>query len=110
MLILSTFLLLADLTPSPTVAAAAEETQIKSIALYYKPECPHSQRVLAYIKKEHLSVPLRNVPQDPEARETLRVVGGHLIVPCLIVDGKAIYEDHAIIKWLSEHKSQLTHE
>ncbi len=97
----SLFCSLAVFTTAPI--AATEQPQVQFIALYYSPKCPHSQRVLAYIRSNNLSIPLKDVTHDKEAKEVLGTVGGYLIVPCLIVDGKAIYEDASIIQWLSEN-------
>jgi glutaredoxin 3 len=94
---------------SSGAAIEQEQPQIESIALYYSPKCPHSQRVLAYMRSQNITIPLKNVTQDKEAKEVLRTVGGYMIVPCLIVNGKPIYQDSDIIQWLSEHKSQLPH-
>jgi len=76
-----------------------------SITLYYLPYCPHSLKVLHYLE-EHPDhrVLLKNVGQDPQAKEELRKVGGNMLVPCLVVNGEAIYNADDIIQWLSTHK------
>jgi glutaredoxin 3 len=106
MILTTLFCFLADLTTAPIVAT--EQSQVQSIALYYSPKCPHSQRVLAYLRSQNLSIPLKDVTRDSAAKEVLREVGGYLIVPCLIVDGKAIYEDATIIQWLSENGKTIS--
>jgi glutaredoxin len=100
MLLASLLLTIGDLAAATT---SSVETQVQSIALYYSPRCPHSQRVLSYMRSQNISVPLKDVTQDSQAKEELRVIGGHLIVPCLIVDGSPIYQDADIIQWLSEN-------
>jgi glutaredoxin 3 len=107
MLLIPLLLLLGDLSPTST-PVIARESQTQSIALYYSPKCPHSQKVLAYLKKENLSIPLKDVTQDSQAKEELRVIGGYMIVPCLIVDGKPIYNDSDIIQWLSENRKTFS--
>jgi len=75
--------------------------------LYYSPRCPHSQKVLSFLRQENITLPLKDVTQDENAKEELINVGGYAVVPCLIIDGKPIYDDNAIITWISDHKSQL---
>lgn len=106
MLLIPLFLIVSDIAPAMTTAATEQNT-VQSIALYYKPDCPHSQKVLAYMRSQNISIPIKNVMQDKEAKEQLRTIGGHMIVPCLIVDGKPIYEDRAIIQWLSDNRKTI---
>lgn len=106
MLLIPLILILADIAP-PTQAARVEEPHIQSIALYYSPRCPYSQKVLSYMREENISIPLKDVTVDAVAKEELKTIGGNSVVPCLIVDGKAIYESDAIIEWLKEHKKAL---
>lgn len=77
------------------------------LLLYYLPWCPYSQRVLDYLKQIHRTVPMKNLQSDPKSKDDLRKVGGKTQVPCLIINGKAMYESAAIIQWLSQNKSIL---
>lgn len=105
---LEIFLLITPFCSIPQAPPAAiEQTRIQSIALYYSPRCPHSQKVLSYLNTTDLSIPLKDVTKSSVAKEELRETGGHLIVPCLIVNGSPIYNDHAIIEWMSDHHDQL---
>ena len=83
------------------------EIPAESVVLYYGEYCPHSKKVLRYLEKENITIPLNDVTKDPNAKNLLVAIGGYAIVPCLIVDGKPIYEDDAIIQWISEHKNSL---
>ena len=107
MLLIPLLLTVGDLATATTSSVSVEEPQIQSIALYYSPKCPHSQRVLAYMRSQNISIPLKDVTQDTQAKEELRVTGGHLIVPCLIVDGRPIYQDADIIQWLSQNLKKI---
>jgi glutaredoxin 3 len=78
------------------------------VTLYYSPQCPYSQKVLTYLKKSKIDIPLKNVKLDNPARDELLEQGGYLIVPCLIVDGQAIYDANDIIDWLSAHQEDLS--
>ena len=51
---------------------------------------------------------MKNVKMDPEAKEELLEQGGHLVVPCLMVDGEPIYDANKIIEWLSAHQEDLS--
>ena|ERR1700733_6266774 len=75
--------------------------------LYYSPQCPYSQKVVTYLKNSKIDIPMKNVKIDNPARKELEEVGGYLIVPCLIVDGEAIYNANDIIDWLSAHQEDL---
>lgn len=73
------------------------------LLLYYKPTCPFCQKVLNFMKTEGISLPLKNVDEHQEGRKELMEIGGKAQVPCLIVDGKALYESDDIVAWLKEN-------
>lgn len=89
------------------ISAIIAEVPAQSVVLYYRDDCPHSKKVLRYLEKENITIPLNDVSTDPDAKNKLIAIGGYAIVPCLIVDGKPIYEDDEIIQWISEHKNYL---
>ncbi|MBT5855809.1 glutaredoxin [bacterium] len=75
----------------------------KDLALYYYDSCPFCQKVLRYMSAHDIEIPLRNTLASPQFREDLRAVGGKTQVPCLVIDGKALYESDDIISWLGNH-------
>lgn len=77
------------------------------VTLYYTPQCPYSQKVLSYLRKLSLDIPMKNVKIDNPARKELEEIGGYLVVPCLIVNGQAIYDANDIIAWLIAHQDDL---
>ncbi len=77
------------------------------LILYYTPSCPYSVKVLNYLKDKRKQVPMKNVSNNPQAKEELRKYGGKLQVPCLFIDGKPLYESNDIIYWLSQHLDVL---
>jgi len=77
------------------------------ITLYYSPQCPYCQKVLSYMRQSGIQIPMKNVKADKAARDELVQRGGYLVVPCLIVDGRPIYDANDIIAWLSAHQSLL---
>lgn len=88
-----------------SLSVATNEKHI--IVLYYTTYCPYSQKVLRYLKKIHKQLPMKNVESDPQAKAELKKTGGKTQVPCLVIDGKALYESDAIIEWLSQHQDEL---
>ena len=78
-----------------------------SLILYYKPNCPYSKKVLDFLKEIGKNVPLKNIDTDSKAKEELLHLGGKLQVPCLFIDGKALYESNDIIDWVNRKKDDL---
>lgn len=74
------------------------------LMLYYSATCPYSQKVLDYLTNIQKTVPMKNVYLDAQAKEELRHLGGRMIVPCLIIDGKPLYDADDIIQWLADNK------
>lgn len=77
------------------------------LILYCSPYCPYSQKVLKYLKKIHKQVPIKNVAGDLQAKAEFKKLGGKMQVPCLVIDGRAMYESNEIISWLSQHQDEL---
>jgi glutaredoxin len=77
------------------------------VVLYYLPQCPYSRQVLDYLEQIGKTVTLKNVQGSEQLKEELVAVGGRAQVPCLVVDGQALYNADAIIEWLSEHQEIL---
>jgi len=75
--------------------------------LYYKKGCPYCEKVFDYLDKLKLDIPLKNIDESSEVRNELISIGGKAQVPCLIIDGKAMYESNDIIKWFSENINSL---
>lgn len=84
-----------------------EDEHLPILVLYYKPSCPYSQKVLTFLKKEHLEVPLKDIEEDEKAKEELLHLGGKVQIPCLFIDGTPLYESEDIIEWLNDKKDLL---
>ena len=76
-------------------------------ALYYYPTCPYCIKVLSFMKKNNLAIPLKNIHEDPRYGHELIKIGGSRQVPCLVIDGKALYESDDIIAWLNNNPDRL---
>ena len=50
-----------------------------------------------------IKIPLKDRDAKPENRQELIKIGGNPQVPCLIIDGKALYESDDIIEWLDKN-------
>ena len=73
------------------------------LVLYHKPSCPFCAKVREYMKSESIDIPLKDISASSEDREELINIGGKQQVPCLVIDGKALYESDDIINWLKEN-------
>ena len=78
-----------------------------SLILFYSPYCPYSQNVLNYLREIRKTLPMKDVKKNSQNRDELLQLGGKLLVPCLVVNGKAIYNSEEIIEWISDHKDLL---
>lgn len=70
--------------------------------LFIMPACPYCQKVLRFMERCSIEMPLRDITCDPDAREELVRAGGKPQVPCLFIDGVPLYESDDIIARLSK--------
>ena len=73
------------------------------LVLYKFDACPYCQYVLQYVAKRGLRIPTRDTRADPGARDELERIGGMTQVPCLVIDGQALYESRDIVAWLEQN-------
>lgn len=74
-----------------------------TLTLYHFMACPYCQRVRDYLAKENITVPLKDTRDNPDYRDELIKIGGKPQVPCLVIDGKPLYESLDIIEWLKKN-------
>ncbi|MDO5044575.1 MAG: glutathione S-transferase N-terminal domain-containing protein [Coriobacteriia bacterium] len=74
----------------------------QDLKLYYKPTCPFSQKVLRYLEDSGVQLELRNTLEGNNQQELIEA-GGKKQVPCLLINGEALYESDDIIKYLKEY-------
>ena len=67
--------------------------------LYVKPGCPFCMKVDRFLDEAGIEIEHRSVAEGTNA-DDLRAIGGKVQSPCLIVDGKAMYESDDIIAYL----------
>ncbi len=94
--------LFADTTSTPSCVQ-----QKPKLLLIYSSRCPHSQQVLSYLRSIHKTLPMEDVLHNAEAKEELRVKGGQMIVPCLLINDQPTYDADVITDWLSKHQDLL---
>ena len=70
------------------------------LTLYYFPTCPFCVLVLDALDRLGLDIPMRDINAEAGARDDLIELGGKSQVPCLIIDGKPMYESGDIVRWL----------
>ena len=70
------------------------------LTLYHFPSCPYCQVVMKCLDRLNLQIPMRDIQAEPGARDELINIGGKGQVPCLIIDGKPLYESADIVSWL----------
>lgn len=75
----------------------------QALELYIMPGCPFCRKVLSYMERRGIEIPLRDITANPNDRSTLQNVGGKVQVPCLFIDGKPLYESDDIIAYLETH-------
>lgn len=78
------------------------DTSSPALELYIMPTCPYCRKVQLYITQHGIELPLRDITTDTDARQTLADVGGKVQVPCLFIDGTALYESDDIIAYLAD--------
>ena len=80
------------------------------LTLYYKPTCPHSNRVLSEAEHLGISFDLKNIASDDMLREELIQKGGKKQVPYLVDPERniAMYESNEIIAYLHEQYGKGT--
>lgn len=73
------------------------------LTLYHFQGCPYCKRVRDFLAQEKIDVPMKDTHADAGAREELIKIGGKPQVPCLVIDGKALYESLDIIEWFKKN-------
>ena len=78
-----------------------------TLTLYHFQGCPYCARVRDFLSKEGIRVPMKDTHQTPAFRDELIKTGGKGQVPCLVIDGKALYESMDIIEWFKKNKGEI---
>lgn len=85
---------------------AAIQAKLEGLTLYQYNACPFCVKVRRAMKREGISIEIKNTNIDRTAREELLAGGGKTMVPCLRMqeDGKEswMYESSDIIAYLKK--------
>lgn len=73
------------------------------LTLYYYDGCFFCSKVKRFMDKNDISINMKNIMTDPEARAELVSTGGRSTVPCLFINNEPMYESDDIIEWMQEH-------
>lgn len=71
------------------------------LELYYATWCPYCQKVLRFMEDNGIELALRDI-DEPQNKAFLVEHGGKGQVPCLFIDGRALYESSDIIAYLGK--------
>ncbi|RAP32976.1 glutaredoxin [Candidatus Marinamargulisbacteria bacterium SCGC AG-410-N11] len=74
-----------------------------NLTLYYSDTCFFCHKVLNFLDQHSIDVPKRNTGIDGQARSDLLSLGGKTQVPCLDINGSALYESDDIIDWFKQN-------
>ncbi len=77
-------------------------TKLENHVLYWRPTCPFCMRVVDYLNEHDIECAMRNVLEDAAAYDDLVAVGGKRQIPCLVIEGEALYESSDIIQYCSQ--------
>ena len=75
---------------------------MKDLVLYYRPTCPYCRKVLDFMESKGIELSMKDVTDENLKLELINV-GGRSQVPCLAIDGQAMYESDDIITWLDSN-------
>ena len=75
------------------------------LILYASPGCGFCSKVLHFMQSKGISIPIKNT-YEGNNREELIKIGGKGQTPCLVIDGKALYESNDIVEWLDKNYKQ----
>jgi glutaredoxin 3 len=84
------------------ICLTANQQSSYNLVLYINPNCPYCKKVTNYLQTHNRVIPTKNT-QDRAVRNELISIGGKGQVPCLVINGVALYESDAIIEWLKNH-------
>ena len=75
------------------------------LLFYHAESCRYCQKVVKFININNITIPMKDVVDEPKAMEDLLHVTGRYTVPCLFIDGIPKYESDDIIEWLKNYVS-----
>ena len=83
--------------------AETPEGEPLELVLYKSDTCFYCHRVLGVVGNLKIPLTLQDTRRDPGARETLIEIGGKQQVPCLVINGRPLYESDDIVEFFNEN-------
>lgn len=74
---------------------------LENHTLYMKKTCPYCLKVLRFMEDNNITLDMRDILQPGNQNDLIRI-GGKKQVPCLIIEGKPMYESEDIIEYLKK--------
>ena len=74
-----------------------------SYTLYTMSTCPFCRRVESFMREHGIDLPRKDILAEAGARDELISIGDKGQVPCLVIDGKALYESADIIAYMGRN-------
>jgi glutaredoxin len=75
----------------------------RDLVLYKYDSCPYCQRVMRALPGLGLEIAMKDTLTTPGVRDELLSKTGRTQVPCLFVDGEALFESADILAWLGAY-------
>lgn len=73
-----------------------------NLVLYVKPFCPYCAKVETFMQAHNVHLETRNVFEGTNQADLI-AIGGKDQAPCLVIDGKPLYESDDIIAYLQQN-------
>ena len=70
------------------------------LKLYVRPGCPFCARVDRFLEKNDIQIEHLDVTEGANG-DDLERIGGRRTCPCLLIDGKPMYESMDIVRYLA---------
>ena len=74
-----------------------------ALTLYHFNGCPYCAKVLNFMSANGITLAMKDIHENSKFKEELVRIGGNAQVPCLVIDGQAMYESDDIIEWMREN-------
>lgn len=73
------------------------------LVLYHRQACPFCKKVRDFLEKNNKKINMKDTGKWPQYNRELLVIGGKSQVPCLVIDGKPLFESDDIIRWFENN-------
>lgn len=73
--------------------------------LYYRKSCPYCLKVLDFMDRHGITLNKRDTTEPGNQNDLVRI-GGKKQVPCLVINGRPLYESDDIIAYLKTQVEQ----